>query len=232
MKPPPSTAVGVKLQEGTLTKIWAFLNRDVRTLTLRSLNKARPETDVVVNRDYQRLAEPEIVSRMDPRQIEALRFRREVLDWRDEFHFQVTETAAQAKRMLAEQVENELANMNFMRLRLFTKPAREVLEGHIQSCVRTPLRKTVQIQQAALRIHLQTWLPQCQESVSISVMWPKLEWDTHLALKFTTDNRVSILKVLSELITGENGLADKHRQWATQYSDQILERRYAQPDSI
>ena len=63
-------------------------------------------------------------------------------------------------------------------------------------------------------------------------MWPKLEWDTRLALKFTADNREPILTVLGELILGENGLADRHRQWATQFADQFLERRYVQPDSI
>jgi hypothetical protein len=89
------------------------------------------------------------------------------------------------------------ANMNFLRLWLFTKPASEVLKNHIESCVRSPMRKTTQIEQAALRQHLLTWLPQCQESVSVSVMWPKLEWDTRLALKFTADNREPILTVLA-----------------------------------
>jgi hypothetical protein len=234
MKSPPSAAVEDRPQKGNFSEIWAFLNRDVRTLKWWTKNKAAPETDVLAPLEFQKLKEPEpeIVSKVDPRQIEGLQLRREVLDWRDEFHFQVTETASQARKTLAEQVEHELAEMNFWRLRLFTKPVSEVLENQINSCVRSPMRKTTQIQQAALRKHLLTWLPQCQESISISVMWPKLEWDTHLALKFTADNREPILKILSELILGEGGLADRHRRWATQYADQILGKRYVQPDSI
>lgn len=234
MKSPPAPAVDDRLPKGTLSEMWAFLNRDVRTLRWWRQNKSVPETDQVAPPTFKTLTEtgPVIASEVDPRQIERLRFLREVLDWRDEFHFQVTETASQAKKMLALQVEHELANMNFLRLWLFTKPASEVLKNHIEFCVRSQMRKTTQIEQAALRQHLRTWLPQCQESVSVSVMWPKLEWDTRLALKFTTDNREPILTVLGELILGENGLADKHRQWATQYADQILKRRYVQPDSI
>ena len=234
MKSPPSPAVDDRLRKGTLSEVWAFLNRDVRTLKWWRQNKSGPATDDVAPPEFKTLteSEPAIVSQVDPRQIEGLRFRREVLDWRDEFHFQVTETASQAKKALAEQVEHELANMNFFRLWLFTKPASEVLENQVESCVRSPMRKTTQIEQAALRQHLLAWLPQCQESVSISVMWPKLEWDTRLALKFTADNREPILTVLGELILGENGLADRHRQWATQFADQFLERRYVQPDSI
>ena len=94
------------------------------------------------------------------------------------------------------------------------------------------MRRTTHIEQAALRQRLLTWFPHHQESVSIWVMWPKLEWDTRLALKFTANNRERILSVLGEMILGENGLADRHRQWATQHAGQILEMRYVRQDSI
>lgn len=238
MNSPPSPAVDEGRRKGPLGKVWAFLNRDVRTFKWWGQNKAGPEADGVPPPDFRTLTEPpkepdpEVVSEVDPRQIEGLRFRREVLEWRDEFHFQVTETASRARKSLAEQVEHELANMNFLRLRLFTKPASEVLERHIESWVRSPMRRTTHIEQAALRQRLLTWFPHHQESVSIWVMWPKLEWDTRLALKFTANNRERILSVLGEMTLGENGLADRHRQWATQHAGQILEMRYVRQDSI
>ena len=238
MNSPPSPAVDDGPRKGALGEVWAFLNRDVRTFKWWGQKKARPEADGVPPPDFRTLTEPpkgpepEVVSEVDPRQIEGLRFRREVLDWRDEFHFQVTETASRAMKSLAEQVEHELANMNFLRLRLFTKPASEVLERHIESCVRSPMRRTTHIERAALRQRLLTWLPHQQESVSIWVMWPKLEWDTRLALKFTANNRERILSVLGEMILGENGIADRHRQWATQHAGQILEMRYVRQDCV
>jgi hypothetical protein len=238
MNSPPSPAVYDGPRKGALGKVWTLLNRDVRTFKWWGQNMAGPEVDGVPPPDFRMLTEPpqesdpEVVSEVDPRQIEGLRFRREVLDWRDDFHFQVTETASRARKSLAEQVEHELANMNILRRRLFTKPASEVLEHHIESCVRSPMRRTTHIEQAALRQRQLTWLPHHQESVSIWVIWPKLEWDTRLALKFTANNRERILSVLGEMILGENGVADRHRQWATQHAGQILEMRFVRQDSI
>jgi len=238
MNSPPSAAVVDRPRKGALGEIWAFLNQDVRMLKWWRRNNSRPATDDAQPPEFKTLTaplnepEPEIVSDVDPRQIEGLRFRREVLDWRDEFHFQVTEAASQASKTLAEQVEHELANMNFLRLRLFTKPASEVLEGHIEAYIRLPMRQTTQIQQYALRQRLLTWPPHRQESATMRDMWHKLEWDNRLALKFTADNRERILTVLGEMLLGEHGLADRHRQWATQFADQFLEMQLVQPDSV
>lgn len=158
--------------------------------------------------------------------------RREILDWRDDFHFQVTERASQATKALEKRVEHEFANRGFLRLRLFTTPSIEVLEDHIESCVKSEMQRISQIEEIALRQRLATWLPHRHGSVSIRIMWPKLEWDTRLALEFTDSNRAKILTTLGEMILGEDGLADRYRQWATQYASQILEMRHAQSDSI
>jgi hypothetical protein len=237
MKSPPAPDLDEGAPKGTLGDVWAFLNRDVSTFRWWRQNKAGTEADAAPRPGANSLTAtpkeplPEVVSEVDDRQIEGLRFRRELLDWRDEFHYQVTETAFQGMRSLAEQVESELANMSFLRLRLFTKPASEVLERHIEACVRSPMRHTTQIEQATLRQRHLAWFPQ-QEPATIWVVWPKLEWDSRLGLKFTADNQAQILTALGELLLGENGLADLHRQWATRYAGQILEMRHAQPDSV
>lgn len=238
MDSPSSPAVDNGPHKGTLGEVWAFVNRDIRTFKWWRRNGACLETEGMQPPDLKTLTAPpngsasEVVSEVDPRQLEALRLRREVLDWRDEFHFQVTETACQARKALAGQVEHELANMNFLRHRLFTKPASEVLKSHIESRVQSPMRSTTQREQAALRQRLVAWAPHRRETASIQVEWLKLEWDARLALKFTAKNRMLILTVLDELILGESGLADRHRQWATQYASQILEERDVRPDSV
>src|SRR5450830_22188 len=100
-------------RKGALGEMWAFLNRDVRTFKWWRQNKAGAETNAALLPEFKSLTEkikepePKILSEVDPRQIERLRFRREVLDWRDEFHFQVAEMASQANKTLAEQVERE-----------------------------------------------------------------------------------------------------------------------------
>ena len=234
MNSPPSPGMDDVLRKGILGETWKFLNRDIRTFKWLGQRKTRPEPDELPEPEPKALTEPipKIVSEVDPRQIEVLRSRREVLDWRDAFHFEVTETASQAQKALAERVEYELSSLGFFRLRLFTKPASEVLERHIASCVQSAMRQTLDIEQAALRQRLLTWGLQRQEPASLSTMWPKLEWDTRLALPFTADHREQILTLLYEMMLGENGIADRHRQWATQYAGQILEMQHAQPDSV
>jgi len=174
----------------------------------------------------------DIPSEVDPGLIEHLRFRRELLDWRDEFHFRVTECATQAEQALTEKVHQELSAMGFLRRRLFTLPACEVLADHIESAVRAPMRSTMQAQQATLNARLQSWFLDREQSPRHFVMFPKLEWDTRLSLKLTADNREHILAELHQLILGSNGIADAHRQWATDHAAQIQQRYHAQPDPV
>jgi len=221
-----------------IRKLWRFLNRDIRTFKWWGQGTKTSESDysslpeVHGDAGAQKVAEVDIRSEVDPRKIVSLRFRRDVLDWRDDFHFNVTEAASQAKSRLASQIENDLSNIGFLRNRLFKKSAREVLEDHIESCVRSPMRQALQLEQVALGRRLQGWLPNRHESVSIWIMWPKLEWDTRLDLNFTVENRDEILNTLQDLILGINGLADRHRHWANQYSTQIMAMRHVVSDSL
>lgn len=228
----PSPAVDNGTRKGTLGELWDFLNRDIRTFSWLQWNTPGTIAKDLSPPESMTGAAPEIISEVNPRQIEALRIRREILDWRDNFHFQVTEKALQAKTALEKRVEHEFANMGFLRLRLFTTPSSEVLEGHIESCVQSEMQRISRIEEITLRQHLATWLPHHHESVRIPIVWPKLEWDGRLALEFKDGNRAKILTALDEMILGENGLADRYRQWATQYASQILEMRHAQSDSI
>ena len=234
MNQPPSPAVDDGARKSLLGELWSFLNRDVRTF--RWWQRNTPDTiaqDLSLQKPMLGTGPaPEIISEVNPKQIEALRIRREILDWRDDFHFQVTEKALQAKKALENRVEHEFANMGFLRLRLFTKPSIEVLEDHIESCVKSEMQRFSRIEETALRQRLATWLPHRHESVSIWIMWPKLELDTRLALEFKDGNRAQIMTALDEIILGENGLADRYRRWANQYASQILEMRHAQSDSI
>lgn len=220
-----------------MSRLWAFLNRDVRAFKSGTTKEAASPLANVPPVNGASLAEPliqpvpEIASEVDPRQIEELRFRREVLDWRDEFHCKVTETATQAKHLLATQVDAELAKVNILQSWLFTKQASEVLKGHIEHGVQSPLTKFTQDEHKALKQHLLRWLPR-HEPINMWIMWPKPAWDNRLGLKFTADNREKILAALDELILGKAGLAESYRDWSTQYAAQILEARHGRLDSL
>ncbi|MBL8328391.1 MAG: hypothetical protein JNJ71_06035 [Rubrivivax sp.] len=224
-------------RRGLFRDAWAFLNRDVRSFGWwgrdKRLRDHYPTSQSADDSPDAKPAQPleAVASEVDPQQIARLRFRREVLDWRDEFHFNVTESACQAHNCLTERVDRELADIGIWR-RLLTKPSNEVLETHIWVCVRSPMTRALQQEVAALRQRLKTWFPENDVSADISLMWPKLEWDTRLSLKFHSDNRLRILAVLRELTLGNNGIADRHRRWATEYASKILDAGYAESDSI
>ncbi len=219
-------------------KLWRFLNRDIRTFkwwgqdTKVSQSNHATLTEFHGKTEARKVTEVAIRSEIDPRKIASLILRRDVLDWRDEFHFNVTEAASQSRNSLASKIDYELSTISFFRNRVFTKSARELLEDHIESCVRSPMKNILLLEQVTLGQRLQRWLPSRYEPVSIWIMWPKLEWDTRLELKFTVENRDQILGALHDLILGVNGLADRHRQWANEYTTQILEKHHVVSNSI
>lgn len=229
MNIPPPPAVDDESGQGILGRSLSFLSRSARGLRWQKKNLPEPGAG---SEPPHEEPQPQVASEVDPHRIESLHFRREVLDWRDEFHFRVTETAERAAKAMEEQVGHELSNMSVLRLRLFPKPASEVLDAHIASCVRSPLSATTRALQDDLRQRVTAWLPRRQEAPSIWIFWPRLEWQTRLALDFTADNRERILQSLGDLILGEGGLAGVHRQWATHYASQILEMRRAHCDSV
>ena len=229
MDTPSDSAADAEPRHSAAGQVWAFLKRDIRTFRWWGTNGASSDADGVPEARQNALDAPdhEISSEVDPALIEHLRFRRELLDWRDEFHFRVTECATQAKQALAVQVDQKLSTMGFLRRRLFALPATEVLADHIESAVRAPMRSTLQVQQSTLNAHLQKWFQDGEPSLRCFVMFPKLEWDTRLSLKLTADNRERILDELDQLLLGPNGMADTHRQWATDHASQIQQRHHA-----
>jgi len=215
-------------------QLWAFVRRDIRSFRWWRPKDAKSNAGGVPEVQHNALdaLDQDIPSEVDLGLIKYLQFRRELLDWRDEFHFRVTECATQAEQALTAQVHQELSTMGFLRGRLFTQPAGEILANHIESVVRAPMRSTVQAQQSTLHAHLQNWFHVREQSPRCFVLFPKLEWDTRLSLKFTADNRERILAELHELILGAEGIADTYRQWATDQAAQIQQRYHAQPNPV
>lgn len=238
MNSPSSPALSHQAGRSFFRKIWGFLTQDIRSIKFEKAHQRDLKAQAASPNDPSAPvvqigpASTATHSDADVKKIIDLQLRRSVLDWRDDFHFHVTETAMQSLAALTQHVENELRNMSKLRRYLFTKPAREVLKEQIDARVRLSFRMTAQVEQTKLRKLLPAWLPRGQAPVVVWLMWPKLEWDTNLSMKFTEANRADILEALRQLIVGERGLAATYRQWATQYAKQILELRNDQSDTI
>ena len=220
-----------------LARLWEILNRDIGSFKRGGTTSRTNEHEVAKSEGpiQERLSpqsvEPAVATEVDTRHIDRLRFRREVMDWRDGYHFAVTREAILASGMLADVVKKELNDSSVIR-RMFAKTASEVLESQIESCVELAMRRKRHEEEVALRKNLLRWFPGRHMPAMYQFTWPKLEWDARLDLKFKASNLSQIQAVLNDLILGDKGLAARHRNWATQFANDLLEKRDAEPDSV
>jgi hypothetical protein len=233
---PASRDQGAKRQS-TMAKIWAILNRDISSFKTMGAKSSPNERDVektevpVLESTPPEVAEPAVKSEVNSRQIDRLRFRREVMNWRDGYHFAVTLEANRASTVLSDMVKKKLDESSVLG-RFFSKSASDILAWQIESCVESALARTRQEEEAALRKRLLQWFPDRPVPSIYPFIWPKLEWDTRLTLKFKSSNLIQIQAALNDLILGDKGLAAMHRDWATRFANQLLEMRNVESDSV
>lgn len=220
-----------------LARFWEILNRDIGSFKRGATKGCTNEHEVAKSEEPIRESlppqsvEPAVASEVDTRHIDRLRFRREVMDWRDGYHFAVTREAILASGMLADVVKMELNDSSVLR-RVLAKTASEVLESQIESCIELAIRRKRHEEEEALRKNLLRWFPGRHIPAMYPFTWPKLEWDARLVLKFKASNLSQIQAVLNDLILGDKGLAAVHRDWATRFANQVLEMRDVEPDSV
>ena len=221
----------------TIARIWEVLNRDIGSFKRGGPKSPTNEPELAKSDGPTQeslppqLVEPTVASEVDTRQIDRLRFRREVMDWRDRYHFAVTMEAMRASELLAVVVKKEIDDSSVLR-RVFTKPASEVLESQIASCVELAMVRKRYEEEVALRKNLLRWFPGRHIPAMYPFFWPRVEWDTRLVLKFKASNLSQIQAVLIDLILGDKGVAAVHRDWATRFANQMLEMRDVEPDSV
>lgn len=76
-------------------------------------------------------------------------FRREVLDWRDNFHAAVTITVARLQDAFIQQMHAELGNTNLFR-KMLARPSDEILQDSFVRIVRLPLITALRKEEAKL----------------------------------------------------------------------------------
>jgi hypothetical protein len=75
---------------------------------------------------------------LNVQRLDYIRYRRTILDWRDEFSVQMLTQGKDFFRQFSEHVENEVDDVGVFR-KLFAKPAADVLEDDFFTLVRAPL---------------------------------------------------------------------------------------------
>lgn len=216
---PPETSG----MEGHWRKTVEFMNRDLRSF----LPSGKKQTGKVPEEAGPTPADTEqIKSLVDPGNVEYLAFRREVLDWRDNFHTHVTLTSFSLYEEFVQWIDKKLDEVGFIR-QIITKPASEVLQGQFIRAVRVPLYSSL-IREEEKRAAMSDVLgSRWQFNFRFKMQWPDSECDCLRDIGFKRANRKAIHSKIEALVLGENGVAAGYREQATHIARRLIEEKQA-----
>lgn len=207
----------------------AFLKRDIKSFFPRG-NEYGDPTNVAVGSpansgapDQTELDVP-IESLVDVSKLPNQAFRRDVLDWRDNFHANLMSTLSRLHDSFAQQVHAELAGTSLFR-KLVTRNANEVLQDSFIRLVSFPLITEVRKEEAKLHICAQKWGMFGRVDLAFDI---RVLSDQSLSLDdiaFKPSNKDLILHTSQELITGPTGLAGIFRDQGLQLSRQLMDSK-------
>lgn len=164
---------------------------------------------------------------LDVQKLDYVQYRRQILDWRDEYVVQLLADGKEIFRQFSEYVEKEADEVGILR-KLFAKPAAEVLEDEFFTLVRSPLADRVKTAEAQLGRLIQSRILTQPQSWSLMVE----EVDSSLSvlgdLGFRPSNLEELLSKLKHLVLGERGIIDcylKRAQAVSQFHLQATDAK-------
>ena len=209
-------------------KVVSFLNRDVASF----FGGARPGNHAAKREDREDTpqlaapAEPAIASLVDPGHLSFLAFQRQVLDWRDNAHAEITSTMADLCRTFADHIDRKLEGLGLLG-QFFPDPADEVLQHELILRIQEPINACLYRQEAALASITEKEAHTPKGSLSFRRERLITE-DTYLSgLKFNSSDRAKIVQKLQAWILGPHGLADEFRDQTTRMADRLIQERHA-----
>lgn len=182
-----------------------------------------PETDAAEQEEQSPLP-----FELDSQKLDYVRYRRQVLDWRDDFAVRLLADGNESFRRFSAYVENEADKVGLFRY-LFAKPAAEVLRDEFLTIVRSPLANLARAAEAQLRQAIQ----RSAYSQSLFLSLTVEEVDPLLGvlgdLRFRTTNQKELLSKLNGLVFGKDGITDSYIQRAQSVSQSLLRATEAKP---
>lgn len=159
---------------------------------------------------------------LDVQRLDYIRYRREILDWRDEFTVQLLTQGKDFFRQFSEHVEKEADEVGILR-KLFAKPAAEVLEDDFFMLVRAPLVDRAKAAESELAKVIQCLPPVQLPDLSLAID----EVDPLLSvlgdIRFRPSNQDELLAKLNDLVFGERGIVDCYLLRAHALSQALLQ---------
>lgn len=208
----------------------AFLRRDVKSFFSQS-HQGRVSTESLVGpREFSGapatvLAEPTPVeSLVDEKKLSMLAFRRDALDWRDNFHVNLLSSLRTSHDAFVQQVQVDLANTSLFRV-LIARESDQVLQDSFTRLVRLPLMTALRDEEAKLEICAVKWGVYGKADLTFDVSALDAECASLRDIGFKPSNRDQILSRCHDLILGPVGLMTVFGDQGLRLSRKLIDTR-------
>lgn len=198
-----------------LSAVMAFLNRDIFSF-FKGARTSKIALEAI-NTHQLPLADSfsPLLAELDVKQLEQIRYRREILDWRDESIVKLSLTGSDVLKEFSTQMNDVLNSVSIWR-RIKAQTANEVLRDMFDNSVRSKIRDQA-LHARVLLINIIA--KQCYEKTDISELidnWPDKELVCIEKYGFKLSKQNQILSALELLVTDEKGIVKM-------FQDQIIE---------
>lgn len=221
----PKSLENLQTPEGPWNKTVAFLKRDVKSFfpggDLDEVSKKQSETGREPGAPT--VAAP-VESLVDFKKLPDLAIRREVLDWRDNFHANVTLTVVRLQEIFIQQIFADLENTNLFR-KLVARPSNEILQESFVRMVRLPLIAAIREEETKLNVTAAKLGSFGKADLSFDLSKLDSECASLHDVRFKPSNKELILSRVQTLLLGPAGLAEQLRDQGVHFSRKLLEAK-------
>lgn len=165
-----------------------------------------------------------IESLVDVSRLPDMEFKREVLDWRDNFHYNLMITLSSLHNSFAQYVQAELADTSLFR-KLVSRKSDEVLQDSFIRLVRWPLITAIRKEDAKLNACAKKWGVFWNSDLVFDISALSHECASLQGITFKPSNKELILSCSQELILGPVGLAAVFRDQGLQLSKKLMDKK-------
>lgn len=147
--------------------------------------------------------------------LDYIRYRRQILDWRDNFASQLLADAGKGFQEFKQQVEKEISDVGILR-KVFAKPAAEVLKEDFDQLVRAPLAKC----QADTAMALEKMFQGCSHGLAVAPIDPQLSILEDISFRAAKQDEV--VSSLRRLVFDDGGMIDAYLKPAQVITQSLL----------
>jgi hypothetical protein len=207
----------------------AFLKRDIESFFPRGDKDGESAEQGQIGRKDSVAPAPAqvdvpIESLVDVRRLPDMAFKREVLDWRDNFHTNLMITLSRLHDSFAQQVQVELADTSLFR-KLVSRKSDEVLQDSFIRLVRWPLITAIRKEDVKLNACTKKWGVFGKADLAFDISALSHECTSLHHIPFKPSNKDLILSSSQELILGPAGLAAYFRDQGVQLSRKLMDNK-------